>query len=252
MKSQLLDYAALLAPEEMCGFVLHVKGEAQFLPVKNIAREGDKHMVLAPEGWMKAQTLGEVVAIVHSHPDGTKVLSAVDRQAQLQTQLPWWIVTNGSIYQYPCVPPLLGRDFQYGEVDCYTLMKDAYALSGHQLPEIAYEEDWWKKGQNLYIDHLPKHGFYRVGSPKTGDVLMIQLASDIANHCAIYLGDNRMLHHCPNRLSCRQSFGGYWRHHLHSIWRYQSWQPCDFMGICNDLDASSNSRSPQPVKPSGL
>jgi proteasome lid subunit RPN8/RPN11 len=251
MKQHILNYAAHLAPEEMCGFVLRVKGERQFFPVRNVAEQPLEKAVFDPDAWIDAEALGEVVALVHSHPNGVRVLSPQDRHAQLQTGLPWWVVTNGSIDEYPCVPSLLGREFDYGQVDCFTLMVDAYALAGHRLPNFNYDEDWWDHGQNLYIDNLPQHGFYPVSSPNPGDVLMIQLASDTANHCAIYIGDNQLLHHCPNRLSNRQPFGGYWRKHLHSIWRYQSWQSSDFMGIYNDLVASSNLTSTRPAKRSG-
>lgn len=240
MKQQILNYAAQLAPAEMCGFVLLVNGKQMFFPVKNMAKNPKEHAVFDPKAWLDAEELGDVVALVHSHPDGPAVLSPLDRQAQQQTSLPWWLVSSRGLVEFPCVPHLLGRQFDFGQLDCYTLMKDAYALAGHTLPNFRYEEDWWQKGQNLYIDYLPKHGFYQVKNPEPGDVLMIQLASDKANHCAVYLGDNELLHHCPNRLSNRQSFGGYWYYHLHSIWRYERWQSSDFMGIYNDLVAGSS------------
>lgn len=240
-QQDMIDHAAACYPHESCGLLVRTAAGLEYLPAQNLAPEPSETAIIDPDVWIEAERMGAVVGIVHSHPDGPSVLSGADRLAQQQSGLPWHLVVGDQVRVFPPVPPLLGREFHHGVTDCYTLFRDAYALAGHPLPDFKRDADWWDNGQNLYLDNFSRHGFYQVSEPQPGDVLLIQLASDTPNHTAIYLGNNQILHHCPNRLSGREVFGGYWLRHLHSIWRYQQWQPSDFTGICNDLAASSPS-----------
>ncbi|EOA1244308.1 phage tail protein, partial [Escherichia coli] len=81
-------------------------------------------------------------------------LSEADRRLQVQSDLPWWLVCRGTIYKYRCVPHLTGRRFEHGVTDCYTLFRDAYHLAGIEMPDFTREDDWWRNGQNLYLDNL--------------------------------------------------------------------------------------------------
>ncbi|MEJ2766984.1 C40 family peptidase [Photobacterium sp. MCCC 1A19761] len=237
----MIRHAADCYPQESCGLLISTPEGDEYLPARNLAPEPTEAAVIDPDAWIEAARMGEVIGVVHSHPDGPAVLSGADRLAQRQTELPWYLVVGEQVRTFAPVPPLLGRQFAHGTVDCYTLFRDAYALAGHPLPQFQRSDDWWENGQNLYLDNLPKYGFTRVDEPQPGDVLLIQLQSDTPNHTAIYLGNSQLLHHLPNRLSGRDIVGGYWQRHLHSIWRYESWQPSDFMGILNDLAAGSGS-----------
>ncbi|MDA6131508.1 phage tail terminator protein, partial [Escherichia coli] len=39
---------------------------------------------------------------------------------------------------------------------------DAYHLAGIDMPDFEREDDWWRNGQNLYLDNMAVTGFYRV------------------------------------------------------------------------------------------
>ncbi|OEF52567.1 phage tail protein, partial [Enterovibrio norvegicus] len=167
------------------------------------------------------------------------VLSEADRKSQRDTDLTWWLVVGDAVHTFRPVAPLIGRTFDHGTVDCYTLFRDAYALAGFDFPDFERPHDWWEGERELYLDNMAQHGFVRVETPEPGDVILMQLKSDRANHAAVYLGDMKIVHHLPGRLSGRDLYGGYWQRHTHSIWRHQQWQPSAFMGICNDLAAFS-------------
>ncbi len=68
----------------------------------------------------------------------------------------------GAIHKFRCVPHLTGRRFEYGVTDCYTLFRDAYHLAGIEMPDFHRGDDWWRHGQNLYLDNMEATGFYRV------------------------------------------------------------------------------------------
>src|SRR3546814_4028951 len=67
-------------PRECCGLVVLVAGHEQYVPCANVAL-GGRHFVMAPEDYARAEDAGEVVALVHSHPDAPAQPSAADRVA---------------------------------------------------------------------------------------------------------------------------------------------------------------------------
>lgn len=225
---------------ESCGLVVETENGQIYHPCQNIAENPAINFEIDPDDWIDASELGEVVAVVHSHPEGTPYLTESDRTSQRRTGLPWWVVADGKVHKFRNVPPLIGRVFEYGTVDCYTLMRDAYALAGIDLPDFPRPPDLshWN-AEEPYLERMENHGFYQVDVPHPGDVILMQIQSDSTNHAAIYLGDGMMMHHLTERLSCRELYGGYWQRHTRSIWRHRQWQESAFMAIYNDLAAFS-------------
>ncbi|STP46003.1 phage tail assembly protein [Escherichia coli] len=165
------------------------------------------------------------MALVHSHPGGLPWLSEADRRLQVQSDLPWWLVYRGAIHKFRCVPHLTGRRFEHGVTDCYTLFRDAYHLAGIEMPDFHREDDWWRNGQNLYLDNLEATGLYQVplSAAQPGDVLLCCFGSSVPNHAAIYCGDGELLHHIPEQLSKRERYTDKWQRRTHSLWRHRAW-----------------------------
>lgn len=243
LEQDILTHAACCAPAESCGYVVRTATGMQYLACENHAIEPTQYFRIRPEDYLRAQSLGEVVALVHSHPDGLPYLSTGDRLLQVQSGLDWWLVHQGTIHQFRCVPHLLGRTFAHGVMDCGSLFIDAYHLAGIEVPNIAREDDWWKHGKNLYLDNLTNAGFYRVCAQEaqSGDVLLCCFGTTVANHAAIYCGGGELLHHIPDQLSKRERYTEQWQRRTHSIWRHRAWQESAFTGIYNDLVSTSTS-----------
>ena len=108
------------------------------------------------------------------------------------------------------------------------------------LPWLS-EDDWWRHGQNLYLDNLEATGLYQVplSSAQPGDVLLCCFGSSVPNHAAIYCGDGELLHHIPEQLSKRERYTDKWQRRTHSLWRHRAWHASAFTGIYNDLAAAS-------------
>jgi cell wall-associated NlpC family hydrolase len=47
------------------------------------------------------------------------------------------------------------------------------------------------------------------------------VGSDIANHAGVYVGDFKILHHAPHRLSCRDNYNGIWKQHTRDVLRHE-------------------------------
>nr|WP_198201109.1 C40 family peptidase [uncultured Gilliamella sp.] len=238
MKTQIFNHAKQCGEAECCGFVIDNK---IYMPCNNISPTPTETFEISPEDWIKAEEKGEITAVVHSHPYGERILSTADQLFQQKTAVDWWLVCDNQIHKFRYMQPLIGREFKHAKTDCYTLFRDVYHLCGIELPDFDREDDWWHNGQNLYLDLLPKNGFELVEAEnlQEGDVIIICLGSSTPNHAAIYVGNQQILHHCPNRLSKRDLYGGFWLDYTHSIWRYKKWQLSGFTAILNNMVISS-------------
>ncbi|KLH56493.1 tail protein [Escherichia coli] len=174
-------------------------------------------------------------------PEGERYIPCVNISAEPEAALSWWLVCRGDIHKFRCVPHLTGRRFEHGVTDCYTLFRDAYHLAGIDMPDFEREDDWWRNGQNLYLDNMAVTGFYRVplSSAQAGDILLCCFGASVANHAAIYCGNGELLHHLPEQLSKRERYSEKWQRRTHSVWRHRHWHASAFTGICNDLAAAS-------------
>lgn len=234
MKKQIINHAKKCGDHECCGLVInnHI-----YLACNNIAHDRKNYFQISIDDWIKAETLGTITAIVHSHPSGIPVLSEADQTYQQKTAIDWWLVCNEKIHKFRYMQPLIGREYQHGETDCYTLIRDAYHLCNIQLPDYKRKDNWWDEGQNLYIDNMESSGFYEINisNLQAGDIILYSLNSKIVNHAVIYIDNNFILHHLPKRQSKRDLFKGYWSRNYHSIWRCRKWRSLNFTAILNNM-----------------
>lgn len=222
-------HAAQDYPREACGLVVVEKGRERYLPCRNVAA-GTEHFILPAEDYAAAEDAGEVVAVVHSHPDVPAAPTEADLVSCEASGLPWHILSwpaddlrtiEPSGYQ----APLVGRSFAHGVLDCYTLIRDWYRLErGVNLPDFERRDDWWATGDDLYMQHYAEAGFAAVSQDQpeqVGDVILMQLRAKVPNHAAVYLGNGHMLHHLHGRLSSRDVYGGYWQEITRCVLRYK-------------------------------
>ncbi len=217
-------------PRESCGLVVVIKGKRRYFACKNIAETPYEHFVLDPNDYAEAQDKGEIIAVVHSHPKTNHAPSQADKVACEKTGLPWHVVNpNTELWGY-CEPsgyelPYVGREFVHGIIDCYTLCRDWYNKElGLNLRDYERRDDWWHKGQNLYLDNFKREGFHEIKEEELqfGDALLMQIESPVPNHAAIFLGENLVLHHVQGRLSSRDVYGGYYQKNTAKVLRHES------------------------------
>jgi proteasome lid subunit RPN8/RPN11 len=216
-----------------------VKGRERYTPCANAA-QGAEHFVLPAEEYATAEELGEIVAVVHSHPDAPAQPSQADLVSCESSGLPWHIVRVDLVDGTPQAgeivtiepkgykAPLVGRQFSHGVLDCYRLIVDWYQQERSiTLPHFPRADEWWNDGKSdLYTEGYPQAGFAQLpegAALEPGDVILMQIRStnQVPNHAAIYLGDGLMLHHLYGRLSSRDVFGGYWAECARAFLRYQ-------------------------------
>lgn len=224
-------------PRECCGLIVAAAHGESYVACRNVATTPSEHFRLQAEDYADAEDLGEVLAVVHSHPNAPAMPSDADRVMCEASCLPWHIISVGrvtgadpecgdlqTIHPNGYVAPLVGRQFAHGILDCYTLVRDFYARElGIQLSQYDREDDWWEKGQDLYsLDRLRAEGFELIeAGPRRGDMVLMQIRSPVPNHAGIYLGDGQMLHHLAERLSEVITYGGMWAERTRYIVRHK-------------------------------
>ncbi|CAG9262235.1 C40 family peptidase [Paraburkholderia caribensis] len=210
-------------PRESCGLI--VSGE--YIACHNIADDPLRDFVINPLDYAVAEDLGQVEAVVHSHPEKSPLPSIADVLACEAGRVHRWIImtihmrhgelTAGAWHEFGPPEdgtPLIGCEFAHGSTDCYGLVRRYYkAALQIDLPDFVRRHKWWADGQsNLYIDKYAEAGFHDVSDSQylqVGDVLLMRIASKVPNHAAVYIGDDEILHHMWGQLSRREALPRY-------------------------------------------
>lgn len=224
-----VQHATEAMPREACGLVVIVKGRERYWPAKNLA-VGTDQFILDPYDYAAADDAGDIVAIVHSHPGGPCTPSQADLVSCEASGLPWHIISVPDGQWHHMKPegyqaPLVGREWSHGVLDCYSLIRDWFGEErGLRLPDFKRRDEWWLRGENLYAENFQRAGFAEIepADARHGDVILMRIFSPVTNHGAVYLGDNRIIHHVQNRLSCRDIYGDFWRQRTTHVLRHEN------------------------------
>ena len=217
-------------PREACGVVIVRRGKQVYVPCSNLASSPAEHFVLSPEDYARAEDEGEVIRIVHSHPNIAATPSEADKVGCESSGVPWLIVNwpTGKIVEFApsgYEAPLIGRSFHHGILDCYSLVRDYYSReTGIMIPDMHRAENWWLKGEDLYVQNFEDFGFVEIDQAhlRRHDALLMQVGSPVINHAAVYIGDGMIIQHCAGRLSSRDVYGGGWRRATRKALRHKS------------------------------
>lgn len=237
LEQDLIDYAAG-SENEVCGLIVE---NTYFYPCNNVSVSPATAFEISVDDYIRIEQKGRITAVYHSHSGNNPVLSAADRHMQVQDGLEWWLASAGQLRKFRPVPHLLGRSFEHGVMDCYTLFRDAYHLCGIDMPDFQRTDQWWLRGENLYIKNMEPTGFYQIDPAlaQPGDVIIRQpFKGADPCHAMILLDGNMVLHHDhAGNLSRREPFRPAYIRQTHSIWRHKQCSNLDLRGIYEDITA---------------
>lgn len=252
LQAQIRKHAEQAYPAEACGLLIKGDMGREYVPCTNAAMTDRDHFQIDKHDLVNAEDRGELLAIIHSHPDKFPAPSMADRVSCELHELPWGIVSwpGGELEWFaPCGyrAPLLGREFAHGLLDCWDACRDWYTREADlTLPNFERKDLWWEdaSGPSLYEEHFESAGFYRVEELRRGDMLVFQIPTPgrpchFPNHAAIYLGDDPALvsepatalggsgpflyHHMPGRLAVREVYGWSMANRLKLILRHKAY-----------------------------
>ena len=120
----------------------------------------------------------------------------------------------------------VGRTFDLGFMDCFTLVRDYYRQEfGIELPNVARPDEFWNHDLDLYSKHYAKNGFQLLDAPphewQRGDIILMAIMSSFPNHAAIVVENGQILHHVYGRLSVIEDYKGVWRNSTTGVYRHR-------------------------------
>lgn len=238
-----MQSAAVAAyPNEACGLLVSTKrGKYELVLCRNVADDPVNFFVMDADDQISAETQGEVVGVWHSHTDGSNTASDADIAGCESSELPWFIINVTKNYNpdietdfvisdvnviAPCgiVTPLEGRAYAFGVFDCWTLCRDylkrEFDVSVDTCAHL-HIPGWWNGERDILTDNFSGQGLVKLPHgtpPQKGDLFFMKIGAKMPDHCAVYVGDNLILHHQTNRLSGKAIYGGMYKkctvHHL--------------------------------------
>lgn len=240
-KDAMLNHAAACYPRECCGLLVN----REYIECENIA-DNDSEFKINPRDVVRAEKLGNIEAIVHSHPNGSVKPSTFDLIQMQHHNVPWVIVAYPEIdikvhavKEYKA--PLINREYIHGVLDCFSIVRDYYSRElGIQIANFDRIDKWWESASNsdLYVDNFASQGFVQVDSLQRHDVILCRVQpTEHVNHALIYLGDDGsltseqsdaaigqhlVLHHPYRRRSRREIYGRVWQQRKAIIVRHKS------------------------------
>jgi len=214
-KVKALQHAKEEDPKESVGLLLNIKGKKVYYPCHNLSTYSQQCFILDPEDYVKADGLGQIISVIHSHPITPAVASEADKVSCEAGGLPWHIVnpkTEQWGYYEPTGyrPELKGRPWCWGVTDCWSLVRDWY-LEEKDIVLMDWErpvtpEEFLEKP--MFEDCAEATGF-RLLKPEekleNGDLLFMSIMGKGLNHVAIFL-NGEVLHHLADRLSCQEPY----------------------------------------------
>ena len=116
---------------------------------------------------------------------------------------------------------LLGRQWEYGVNDCFSLVRDYFRLRGIEIPNFERPADL-ETCESIFLQQAKACGFVEVefAMRKPGDVLIMRLGTTAPMHAAILLKDEQILHQRQDSLSTTEGLTAYYVKRVRAVFRY--------------------------------
>lgn len=224
-------------PSECCGLILKTSSGKQFvIRCQNSAKNPLNEFSISEQETAYCLQYGEIDLSYHSHPNTCKI-SLHDKIICNQSKIPMivYFCRNNQFEIYkpnPAHKEYLYRNFEIGKNDCFTLVRDFYSQEfGVEISNYPRVEKWYNKYPNLIEDNFRKEGFFKswTGSVKdltalnNGDVILMNIIGQKNPvHMAVYVGNDLIMHHPRNSLSCIEKFDKKFKRMTKYIVRHES------------------------------
>lgn len=121
---------------------------------------------------------------------------------------------------------LVDRPFVWGHNDCLSLFRDFYSENfGITITNYARPTNWSSDKIDLMRLCYEREGFdmiteWKLKDLRPGDVLCMAIGERNANHFAVYLGNDQLVHHLYGRTSTLETFRGFYRNSICFVLRH--------------------------------
>lgn len=236
LRADMMQAAIDAYPNEACGLIVARGKKYELLVCRNASLHPEVEFLIDPEDQIAIEQDRNIVAVFHSHVNRSNDPSEADLAGCEMSQLPWFILGitrnyNPDIdadYRFSDVlcmepkgfeMPYTERPYVFGVFDCWLLCRDylkrEFSIELDPLPTL-HVQNWFDGDVDILAENYDAQHLVKLppGTPlQRGDILFMQLGARMPDHCAVYTGDGRILHHLTDRLSCHAVYGGQWEKH---------------------------------------
>ena len=116
---------------------------------------------------------------------------------------------------------LIGKQWEYGKTDCYSLLREYYEKLDIELPDFKRPENLGMT-DSLFLRYAKSLNFVPVEfeDRQPHDVLLMRIATRTPMHAAVYLGNDKILHQKAGSVSTVEPLRGYYRKRIAAVFRY--------------------------------
>ena len=118
---------------------------------------------------------------------------------------------------------LIGRQWDYGRSDCFSLVREWFSLKGVIIPDFERPADL-DSCESLFLAEAEACGFFQVefDRRRPGDVLIMRLGTMAPMHAAIVLENEQILHQRQDSLSAVEPLRQYYVSRVAAVFRHDS------------------------------
>lgn len=199
--------------DEICGFILEKDGTPRIFSCQNSALNPHSLFKISAREFLMAENFGNIVAVYHSQFEKDE-LSESDIKNRDHHNLPYVLYclrTNNFSISYPGQSKskydiYLGRIFDLGKCDCFSLVRDFYLTELKiDIPDF-YRQNLWYEEDPIRIEKEARNLGFTLLSPTSKlekhDILIFSCESrKYPRHFGIYLDGREFLHHPRNDFS---------------------------------------------------
>lgn len=196
------------SPKEACGLIVFDGKSLSAHKTRNLSDAPNHHSLICPKDYIHIACLGSIVAFYHSHCSQYHNFSEVDKanlRAHNLSAVLYHVPSDSFQEMHPDDKPgYVGRQFEIGKSDCFTLLRDYYKQELNiEIRDYPRDENWATTSPELYDANYEKENFVKVdGSLQLHDCLLFRFVdTPYPSHVAINVGHDFILHHPRNKPS---------------------------------------------------
>jgi len=199
------DHAESMAPNHSVGVV---RDGVYFLCTNNTYATNIEARI-NPAELEQHQSLGNVQAVVYSHPRGNNAPTLTERREREAYDIIWGVtpvesgVAQGTVWWGDGIvrSPLLDRAFILGVWDCYDLFRDWWIIN-HNIypPQVVHDMESTVGGQGIFLDNYIEGGLSNLGKIPIeemlpGDMVLLSTGHGAPNQCGVYISDGEIIYY---------------------------------------------------------
>lgn len=231
IKNYIKNHAQLDFPNECCGFIAEKNNKIIPIKCNNISRDKQNNFEISPLDFLKTKKLSDkILYIYHSHTNKNFNFSLIDKiyAENLCLNSILYCYFNDNFYYHESNSfdnQYIGRFYEHKKYDCFTLVEDFFKNEFNFI--FNYDRNLYLDNQKdinikqIVLDFYEINNFLHVkdNNLETYDVILMNGIFGEACHFAIYLGDNKILHHPINKFSRIDEYSKFYKKNTNFIFR---------------------------------